>query len=297
MPAPTPADDLVLPFQLEGSVLRGRLVRLGPALDAILRRHDYPQTVGTLLGETVSISAALATALKYDGVFTLQTKSDGAVRMLVADVTNDGGMRAYAQFDAERLNEDKVMGEGHLAFTVDLQADAERYQGVVALQGDNLAEAVQHYFRQSEQIVTGIIAAARRGEDGAWRGGCLMVQKMPRAGGHEIATDTSVEDDWRRAMVFMQTCKPEELTAPDLSAEQLLFRLFHEEGVRIYDAKSLSHRCRCSEERVTSMLRSLPRAEVEALAVNGVATVTCEFCNRFYAFDQAQLAALYGSKP
>lgn len=290
-------DNLVQPFQLEASSLRGRLVRLGPALDLILHQHAYPDQVGHLLGEAVVVAAALGTSLKYEGVFTLQARGDGPLRLLVADVTHEGGLRAYAQFSADKLPTDegtqKLLGKGYLAFTVDQPLKEDRYQGVVELQGDSLASAVQHYFRQSEQILTGIVTAVRRDAQGRWRGGCLMLQQMPREGGYAHDSDTSIEDDWHRAMMLMGTCRIEELTDPDLSAHELLYRLFHEEGVRVYDPHSFQHKCRCSIDRVTDMLRSLPRTEVEDLAVNGVVDVTCEFCNKNYRFDEDQRNQLY----
>ncbi len=300
VPPLAPPDDLAQPFQLEASGLRGRLVRLGAALDAILFAHDYPEPVGALLAEATAIAAALACGLKYDGVFTLQAKSDGAVRMLVADVTSGGGLRAYARFDRDTLDTAKpssnLLGQGHLAFTVDQAArEGERYQGLVALENRSLTDAAQHYFRQSEQLPTGLMAAARRGADGRWRGGSLLLQRVPREGGTAFPDGaTAVEDDWHRAMTLMSTLTPEELTDPALSAHDILFRLFHEEGVRVYDPQPLSAQCRCSETRVRDMLRALPRAEIEALAErDGNVSITCEFCSRVYRFGPAARAALY----
>jgi len=296
-----PADNLVQSFQLESSHLRGRLVRLGTALDLILHQHAYPDPVGQLLGEATVIAVALASALKYEGVFTLQAKSDGAVRMLVADVTSEGGIRAYAQFDKEKLGDavaaSVLLGKGHLAFTCSLAGKDDRYQGIVALEGDTLAEAVQHYFRQSEQVPTGIMAAARRDARGRWRGGCLLLQRMPREGGINVETATPDAEDWTRAMLVMGTCTPVELTDAALSAEALLFRLFHEEGVRVYEPQPLRHQCRCSADRVTAMLRALPRAEIEELSENGLVSVTCEFCNKTYHFSEQDRAALYARPP
>jgi len=293
-------DDFVLPFQFESCAVRGRLVRLGPALDLILHQHAYPPAVGRLLSEAMALGVALATSLNYEGVFTLQAKSDGAVRLLVADVTHDGGIRAYAQFDETKLAAAqagaKLLGKGYLAFTVDQQLKQDRYQGLVELNGDSLAEAVQHYFRQSEQLPTGVVVAVQRDAQQRWHGGCLLLQHMPREGGHAHVSDTAIEDDWHRAMLLLDTCTPEELTDPALPAEDLLFRLFHEEGVRIYDRLALRPQCRCSLERVTAMLRSLPRAEIEELAVNGLVSVTCEFCNRSYEFDRNRREEIYGKE-
>lgn len=310
--------DFVQPFQLESTHLRGRLVRLGSTLDLILHQHAYPQAVGSLLAEAIVIAAALGTALKYEGVFTLQAKGDGPVRLLVADVTSDGGLRGYAQYTAKDIMENplgavvdaRLLGKGYLAFTVDQKLKNDRYQGIVELQhapsgvgaSGSLADAVQHYFRQSEQLPTGIIAAVDCDAQGRWHGGCLMLQQMPRAGGifgesaqiYNIRDSaTAVADDWYRAMMLMGTCTKNELINPTLSAHELLYRLFHEEGVRVYDPQIFRHQCRCSEQRVKSMLRSLPREEIESLAVDGIVDVTCEFCNRSYRFDQAQRDALY----
>jgi molecular chaperone Hsp33 len=289
-------DDLVRPFQLDSSHLRGRLVRLGPALDRILHQHAYPEPVAQLLAEAVVIASALASALKYDGVFTLQTKSDGPVRMLVADVTSEGGIRAYAQYDKDKVHEDDLLGKGYLAFTCSLVGQEDRYQGIVALEGDTLAEAVQHYFRQSEQVPTGIMAAASRDAQGQWRGGCLLLQRMPREGGIiiETALPSAEAEDWTRAMIVMGTCTVAELTDPALTTETLLYRLFHEEGVRVYDPHFYRHQCRCSQQRVVGMLRSLPRTEIEEMAENGVTTVTCEFCNKSYVFKAKDLDEVYG---
>jgi molecular chaperone Hsp33 len=299
-----PTDDLVQPFQLESSSLRGRLVRLGPALDIILHQHAYPDAVGGLLAEAMTVAAALGTSLKYDGVFTLQAKGDGPVKMLVTDVASDGGIRGYAQYDAARLKDvkagNRLLGNGYLAFTVDQQVKEDRYQGIVELEGETIAAAVQHYFRQSEQIQTGIMAAVHRDDMGRWRGGCLMLQRIPREGGilprAESTIDTSHEDDWHRAMLLMGSCTPAELTSPALDANELLYRLFHEEGVRVYDPHAFRHQCRCSETRVENMLKSLPMKEVEALAINGLVSVTCEFCNKSYAFDEKRRRKLFAEQ-
>lgn len=325
-------DDVVQPFQLESSHLRGRLVRLGPALDLILRQHNYEPQVGTLLGEAVVVAAALATSLKYEGVFTLQAKGDGAVRMIVADVTSEGDVRGYAQL-AEGIRtlagDARLLGKGYLAFTVDQKKKDDRYhtrsskvgepcpqaptepattrnsspnfelretyQGIVELSAGTLAEAVQHYFRQSEQLPTGIVAAVRQDDKGMWRGGCLLLQRMPREGGApQGQSATTAEDDWLRAMMLMETCGANELTHAKLTPNELLFRLFHEEGVRVFEPHAFRHKCRCSEARVADMLRSLPRAEIESMAVDGLVSVTCEFCNQSYLYDQQRRDELYG---
>jgi molecular chaperone Hsp33 len=279
------------------------LVRLGAAADGILSRHDYPPPIAALLGETLALAVGLAGALKYDGVFTLQTKGNGPVSFLVADVTSDGHLRGYAQFDPARVPADAAvrpegqsvpawLGAGHLAFTVDQGGNTERYQGIVALEGATLAECAHHYFRQSEQVETAIKVAVDRGPHG-WRCAALFLQRLPTTGSAREAAD----DRWREALSLMATVTGAELVDFGLTADRLLFRLFHEGGVRVHDAKPLMDRCRCSEERVVTMLRSFPRAEIETLKKDGVVEVSCEFCRRLYSFDDAALERVYAPKP
>ncbi len=286
-----PALDVLLPFQLETASLRGRYVRLGPVLDTILGQHAYPTVVGEKLAGAVALACVLASSLKYDGVFTLQTKSDGPLHLLVADVSSEGHVRACANFRPQELDgaATSLIGKGHLAFTVDQKAAGDRYQGIVALDGDDLTAAVQTYFLQSEQVPTALVMATRRDEAGHWYAGCLMLQRMPQEGGKQGPVDTASPDDWHRAMMLMQTATEIELTDPALTPEDLLFRLFHEEGVRVFASKSYVHRCRCSAERVDQMLRSLPADELKALAVDGIVEVKCEFCGKAYRWDVAAL--------
>jgi molecular chaperone Hsp33 len=302
--APRP-DDLIQPFRIDPFALRGRLVRLGATVDRILSQHDYPEPVAAILGEAIALAIVLAGALKYDGIFTLQTKTDGPVRLIVADVSSDGAVRGYAQYDEDRIaalgapefgapganpSVPLLMGKGYIAFTVDQGEDTERYQGIVELIGGTLAECAQHYFRQSEQIQAGIkLAAARSGEGGAWRAGGLMLQRVPPEGGYRVIAD-DVEDSWRRAMVLMSTATASELVDPLLSPHRLLFRLFHDEGVRVFDTHPVEARCRCSRERIGRILRSFPAQDIEEMRQDEVTTVTCEFCNTRYDFAGEELA-------
>ena len=293
-------DDIVQPFQIDASHLRGQLVRVGPVLDEILSKHAYPEPVARLLGETITLAITLAGALKYDGIFTLQTKGDGPISLMVADVTSTGDVRGYAQFDAERLTGADIdsaapgpalLGDGYLAFTVDQGEHTERYQGIVELSGDTLSDGIQHYFRQSEQLDTGIKVAVAFTDLG-WRGGALMLQRLPEDQVQQTL-GSDVADDWRRAMVLMGTCSDKELLDPNLPPNDLLFRLFHEDGVRVWAPADLNASCRCSRDRVATVLASLPRDEIADLKVNGNVEVTCEFCNSTYTFDDAQLDHIY----
>jgi molecular chaperone Hsp33 len=289
-------DDFVLPFTVGATRLKGRLVRVGPMLDRILGQHAYPEPVAELLGQAIVLAAALARALKYDGVFTLQTKGDGPVRLLVADITAAGHMRAYAQFDAERLRGTtavkgavpSLLGAGYLAFTVDQGGNAERYQGLVELVGATLTDCAHHYFRQSEQVQAGLKLAARRDADGHWRGGALMIERLPDAAlSHE-------EDDelWRDAVVLMSSCGDGELTDAALAPDRLLYRLFHELGVRVQKRRELVAQCRCSRDRVERVLRAIPSDALDEMVVDDRILVTCEFCGTTYEFDEADRKAL-----
>jgi molecular chaperone Hsp33 len=299
----TPDDDLIQPFQLDVPKFRGRFVRLGPALDEILSKHDYPDAVARLLGEALALAAALSGALKYEGIFTLQTKGDGPVSMLVADVTSTGDLRGYASYDADAIARfpaevrgepdiRALIGTGYIAFTVDQGEHTERYQGIVELRGARLADAAQHYFRQSEQLVTGLSVAADR-VDGRWRAGALMLQRLAE-GAANLAPGEIDEDDWRRSMLLMGTVTDGELVSAALSANEVLFRLFHEEEVRVYAPHRLRHACRCSRERVETVLVTLPEDDVEHMKVDGVITATCQFCSAAYTFTDADVAKLRG---
>ncbi len=304
--------DIIRPFQLEASSLRGRIVRFNDVLDGILTAHNYPPLINQMLGETITLCALLSSMLKFDGIFTLQTNGDGPIKMLVADMTSDGDIRGCATFDEERLqvvtkqlaafSQKKVgegsdnylaqlLGKGYIAFTVDHGLSAERYQGIVELKGNSLVDAVQHYFSQSEQIDTGIkLAVGQR--DGVWRSGGIMLQHMPEEGGADMS-DKGVksslsnldEDDWRRAMILMGSCTEDEMLTPDLNSHDILTRLFHQEGVRVFDPIKLQHACRCSIERVENVLLSMSQEDRDDMIVDDAITMKCEFCSKDFSLD------------
>jgi len=310
-----PADwDRALPFQLDALGVRGRLVRLGASLDAIIERHGYPLAVARPLAEAMVLCATLATSLKYDGIFTLQISGDGPIRLLVTDLTTDGALRGYAQFDSWKLavalgsgNEDapdgyvpKLFGRGRLAFTVDQGQHTERYQGVVPLEGATLADCAHTYFRQSEQLPTGIkIAARREAVDGGnrWHAAALMVQQMPGFDAGRIDVDREQrEDDWRKAVILMASATDREMLDPALPGTQLLFRLFHSEQARLFERRTFEPRCRCSRERIDRVLRAIRREELSDLRDNtGRVAVKCEFCSTEYAYDDGDLDRIYAS--
>lgn len=291
--------DFIQPFQIEAPGLRGRLVRVSGALDRMLAAHGYPPAVARMLAEVQALTAVLASGLKYDGIFTLQVQGDGPISMIVCDLTSAGAMRGYARFDAARVDgegcQDKpvprLLGGGHMAFTVDQGPDTERYQGITPLEGATLSECAHTYFRQSEQLQTAILLAAAVPDaagPGA-RAAALMIQRLPEGRGESF----EAEDDWRRAVILMSSVTPPELLDAGISAEELLYRLFHEDGVRVFRRRFLEHRCRCSRQRVARTLKSFGRGEIEDLAEDGVVRVVCEFCKAEYVFDHAALDAIY----
>ncbi len=320
--APTPTawhEEAALPFQVPSLDLRGRLVRLGPSLDAMLEKHNYPQAVGELLAEAMTLAATLATSIKYDGIFTLQIRGDGPVRLLVTDVTSTGQMRGYAQFDRPSLDAalakdapdispvPRLLGAGTLAFTVDQGPDTERYQGVVALEGATLADCAQGYFRQSEQLKTGLRLAVSRTSPGDgseqqrahWRGAALMIQRLPGELTPDGFSDDSEEADdrWRRAVILLSTTTDKEMLDGSLPAQNLLYRLYHEEGVHASPPRLLEFGCRCSRPRIENVLRSFPKAEIADLKDDsGEIVVTCEFCLTDYRFSDAEVEELWAQK-
>jgi molecular chaperone Hsp33 len=311
---PQPDGDHAQPFQLDALGVRGRLVRLDRTLDEVIERHGYPLAVARPLAEAMVLCAALASSLKYDGIFTLQISGDGPIRLLVTDLTTDGALRGYAQFDSWKLavalgagNSEapegyvpKLFGHGRLAFTVDQGRHTERYQGVVPLEGATLADCAHTYFRQSEQLPTGIKIAARRearGDTAHWRAAALMVQQMPEFDAGRLDVDQEQrEDDWRKAVILMASATEAEMLNPALAGTDLLYRLFHQERPRRFERRRFVARCRCSRGRIDRVLRSIKREELDDLRdKHGRVAVKCEFCSTEYAYDDGDLDRIYAS--
>ncbi len=309
----TSSDDFVLPFQTVRSRVTGRLVRLGETVDRILRRHDYPDGVSETLGEALALAALIGVGLKFDGRLTVQTKTNGPLDMLVADFATPGSLRGYASFDKVACaavgagGERALLGTGHLAMTIDPVSDMDRYQGLVQLDNTSLTEAADTYFRQSEQLPTFIrLAVARerggRDDDGGWRwrAGGIMLQHLAHEGGRDAAELAAAEergvmlgqedDHWRRVTVLAATVEDHELVDPTLSPERLLYRLFHEEGVRVQEPRGLGEFCTCSRERVFSFLKRFGAEELADMhEPDGRISVTCEFCSTRYVFEPGDL--------
>jgi molecular chaperone Hsp33 len=317
-PSATSVDDSVLPFEIAALDLRGRLVRLGPAADEILGRHNYPQPVAKLLGEAVVLTVLLGSALKFDGRFILQTQTDGPVRMLVVDFKSPGQVRGCARFDAGRVaaaieagrvSAGELLGRGHLAMTIDRGPDMNRYQGLVALEGGGLEDAAHEYFLRSEQIPTRVrLAVGEELSAGArhrWRAGGVLLQFLPKSPEHVRVADLDpgdapagtpvhfvAEDDaWVEGRSLIATVEDVELIDPSLSGERLVYRLFHERGVRVFRSLDVAAQCSCSRAGVESMLRSFSQDDREYMVENGVISVTCEFCNANYRFAPEEIAS------
>lgn len=293
----TPFADVIQPFRIEDLGLRGRLVRLGATLQSILDPHGYPEAVARLMGETLALTTVLASALRFDGVFKFQTQGDGPLSLMVADITSDGSLRGYARYDARRLAAaegtaeapvPRLLGAGRMAVTLDHGPAAQQYQGMTELTGPRLVDCAHTYFRQCEPLETAISLAATAGDGGAARAAALMVQRPRPEGGGDV--DDEAEDEWRHAVALTSSVTAAELLDSAIQPAQLLYRLYHEEGVRLFRTRPVRHACRCSRAKVAATLRRFPAAELDAMAENGEIAVTCEFCKAEYHFSRQDLA-------
>ncbi len=318
-PRENPDDDQVQPFQVDALDVRGRIVRLGPALSGVLAHHEYPDPVARLVAEATTLGVLLGSTLKEEGRFILQTQTDGPVDMIVVDVTAPDRVRAYARFDEEKLKAARekgaptsaeLIGHGHLAMTIEPGGEQNRYQGVVALDGESLEVAAHRYFTQSEQIPTRLrIAVGEEMHAGSpntsWRAGGVLAQFLPREGGRAIHADidpgdapegfkrheVSEDDAWVEAQSLVETIEDHELLDPSLSSERLLWRLFNERGVRVFDQQKVTAHCTCSRERVASLLKGFPEDDRADMIEDGKVAVTCEFCGRKYRFEPSEIDA------
>jgi len=285
----------ITPFYLPNLPVRGRLIRLGPLANTLLLRHDHPVPVRALLGQALALSAALASALKFSGSFSLQAKGDGPVSMLLADCTDIGALRGYARVDkAASLAPDAtardLLGNGYLAFTVDQGPDREPQQGIVALEGDTLAAMGEHYFATSEQLPCKVFLAAAATPEG-WRAAALIIERIAGAGG--IApelTEAAQDEAWRTATILAATVTSAELLDDALPPERLLYRLFHGEGVAVDRPRALAYGCRCSRARLGAILEGFSGDDLDHMSVDGDITMTCEFCNFDFLFPRASIA-------
>lgn len=296
----TSTDDIVAPFSLDNAPVRGRITRIAAgALDPILHRHDYPRPVAMLLGEALTLASLVGSLLKTDGRLVVQAQGQGLVPLLVAEHGN-GGLRGYARLaegantklaGANRIPPAELLGAGNLVLTLDLGEDAPPFQGMVPLEGETLAQCAESYFRVSEQTDTAIRLAVGELTTGdapsTWRAGGVLMQRLAS---DQARGDT--EEDWSRASILFATVTDEELIDPALPADRLLYRLFHEEGVRMATASGLEDRCTCSEDRLTNVMRQFPANELhDLIEPDGKLHARCQFCAREYLIDPANVGA------
>ena len=289
----------ITPFYLPGRPVRGRLVRLGPLADALLTRHQNHPVVTALTGQALALTAALATALKFRGSFSLQAKGDGALPMLLADCTESGALRGYARADADKLatllaaeenpSAAALLGHGYLAFSVDQGPDRERHQGIVSIEGDTLADMALHYFETSEQLRCTVRLACAKTPLG-WRAGALILERVAREGGLDEDMDEDAQaESWRTATALAATLKESELLDDTLQPDRLLFNLFGTEGVAADRNRALAYGCRCSRARLSGILETFPKDDLDHMAVGGDIVMTCEFCNLDFRFGRDEV--------
>lgn len=310
-------DDTILPFQLDRADIRGRVVRLDGVLDDILRQHDYPPPVEALIAEMALLTALVGQTIKLRWKLSMQVQSTGAVRMIATDYFapsapgDPARLRAYAAFDRERLRHARPfdqLGEGYFALLIDQGAGSTPYQGITPLTGDTLHGCAEAYFAQSEQIPTRFSLRHDKVKeaDGAehWRAGGVMLQHIPKAspfasgggsgdGGLLAATDLVDGDDaenWNRANLLLDTVEDPEMISPSVSPADLLVRLFHEEGPRVFDMQAVRFGCTCSETRVRDSLSIYSARDIATMTNDdGTVTADCQFCGAHYTLDPATL--------
>jgi molecular chaperone Hsp33 len=289
--------DLVLPFQIDALDVRGRAVRLGPLLNEILQAHDYPAPVALLLAEALALTALLGSMLRDDsGQVTLQARGDGPVTLLVCDYLVPGQLRGYCSFDATKIagidaqsRLETLCGKGYFALTMDQKDTDERYQGIVPLEGENISALAATYFRNSEQLPTLCKLDARYdGIKNMWVAGGVLIQHLPQ--GEEGNERLSVAEDhphWAHARALAETISGNELTDPSLSLEDLLWRLYHETPPRVFTAKTMQKGCRCSIDRVKSVLRQFSMEELmDMREPDGTFKMNCAFCSKDWVIER-----------
>ena len=287
----THATDYLIPFLRETEGARGRLVRLGPVAETILSRYPYPAPVARLLGELLLVAAMLSANLKQEGIFTIQLRGDGPVPLIVVDAAHGGQLRGFADvkpdavLDKETYSPRELVGkDAYLAITLDPGEGMQRYQGVVALEGETIIDALTNYFTYSQQLdVLFSLSVLQR--DGAWVAGGFMLERMPGEGGLNVQPSEEQEEGWRTSVALASTLKPEELVDPLLEGETLLYQLFHEDGVWVYPPQPVRTGCRCSRERILNLLLSMPLEDRADMVVDGEISVHCQFCNSTEKFS------------
>lgn len=297
--------DHSLPFTLEGKDITGRILRLSQTVDNILKAHQYPKEVNKILGQSLALATLLGSFMKYEGILMLQMKGSGAIRTLVVDYATDGkgeaSLRGYAAYDdalADKIipqSLENIFGEGYMMITIDQGKYMERYQGITALTGDNLACAAEEYFAVSEQVKTHVRLECEKNSDGAWRAGAMMIQHVAKKTTDQqkdAIQNTGADhhdENWHNAYVMLKSLKKSELLDDSLSLQTLLMRLYHEIGVRVFDPLKLVNGCRCSEQKLRSVISKFSPKELQDIAEEGIIKMTCEFCKTEHKFNVKNL--------
>ncbi|WBU63949.1 Hsp33 family molecular chaperone HslO [Paracoccus aerodenitrificans] len=309
-------DDTVLPFQLDRSSIRGRVVRLDGVLDHILSRHNYPEPVAAAVAELSLLTAMIGQTIKLRWKLSLQVRGNGAIRTIAADYyapETEGGparMRAWASFDEERLTAEPYfdqIGEGYFAILIDQGSGTSPYQGITPLAGGSLSACAETYFAQSEQLPTSFSLSygqsTLRGQDSSWRAGGIMLQTLPAqpirdegaSGENNLIAAADIlqgaeSEDWNRANHLLSTVEDMELIGPSLAPTDLLFRLFHEEDPRVFDPQRVEFGCSCDADRVRNTLSIYSQKDIAHMTTEqGVVTADCQFCGAHYEFDPNSL--------
>jgi len=306
---PKQYNDFIQPFMIDHSSIRGRMVRVSKVLNDILNAHNYPLAVSYHLAEQIVIACILSATLDKGGILTVQAKGNGPVRFIVVDVIAGGTIRGYAEVNEEALEKaignspnktppiSKIMGQGVLAVTLDEGKSKERYQGIVELTGDSISDAFKGYFMQSQQGEISVNVAVRAPDKThkKWSAGGIIIERMPIAGGKQKELSEEEQDEiWTRTKMFMQTLKANELLDVDNTPQNLLYRLFNEDGVWVYKVQPLKAGCRCSRQRIRTVLKSIPPNELaEVLDAKGNMAVKCQFCNKSEVFTRADINRLH----
>ncbi len=311
-------DDTVLPFQLDRSDIRGRVVRLDGVLQRVLDQHDYPAPIEALVAEAALLTAMIGQTMKLRWRLSLQIRGNGPARLIATDYFapdeegNPARIRGYASYDRDRLDEGAEpfgqIGEGYFALIIDQGRDMTPYQGITPIAGGSLSACAETYFAQSEQLPTRFATSfgrsRLRGQGEAWRAGGVMLQHLPKASPHakgdatgeggllapEDVLDGDEAENWNRANLLLDTVEDLELLGPAVQPIDLLLRLFHEEAPRVFDAQALSFGCTCSEEKVRQSLSIYSAKDIATMTTDeGTVTADCQFCGAHYVLDPATL--------
>ncbi|MCF8475262.1 MAG: Hsp33 family molecular chaperone HslO [Emcibacter sp.] len=289
--------DHCLSFQIDGQDIKGRIIRLDMPLNKILAHYDHPDDVKRELGKAMVLTAMLGSMMKFDGILTLQISSDGIIKTLISDFATDGSgsgvVRGYYRTDDDiKSPEMSILGQGQLMITMDQGQYMDRYQGIVKLEGGSLKKSAEEYFYASEQLPTKLMISCDKQRDGSWCAAAIMIQHLARNTTDEKDSETTEDqqqDQWNHASIMLSSIKNEELLNKELSLQDLLFRLYHESGVRVFSATEIMVGCRCSEDKLRTVLANFDTEELKDIAKDGIITMTCDFCKTDHKFELKKL--------